>query len=384
MSGFPYPFLRRGSLQGCLLSDRKCVASSLVLENFHSFKTFYVAYFGSGRVFTCSHCSTQRGESINSLIKENGQKNKELRKYNLFQLSTYLSNKVARIEESSLNEICSMIEQGRQWSRYVDEQWNQQLKKSHQLPFVEETATGRWVASTAGDFPQTHQITLEDSLKFGIPTCSCRPFTASAIPCTGICAVFSWMTRELFEVRNLHPRWIICNHPLYIIALQKKKLAVPELPQIKPHDEPRHQLTPQAYNHIICPSKSDLRNVKLNQQFKKIEPTACRVPHIYKLLMMNLIAFEQSLTNSEPSGFILDLDTVAPCNRTATETIQIGTQSIPILPPTTKKRKRADGLLNKSALKRNRGRCKQCVANGVVPSDNHRSYSKRCPFSNNQ
>ena len=89
------------------------------------------------------------------------------------------------------------------------------------------------------------------------------------------------------------------NHLLYEIALRKKKLS-PEnasnqsVTDIDNQRDARHNLTLQAYNNIICPSKSDVRYVKLNQQFNKIEPAACRDVHTYKLLMMNLIAFEQS------------------------------------------------------------------------------------------
>jgi hypothetical protein len=98
--------------------------------------------------------------------------------------------------------------------------------------------------------------------------------------------------------------------------------------------------------------------------------------------MMNLIAFEQSLTNSEPSGFVLRLPSSrgVPGDEIADTPIDTGAQPFPVLPPITKKRKKGEDLANKSALKRNPGRCKACIANGVVPSDNHRSYSQKCPF----
>jgi hypothetical protein len=337
-----------------------------------------------GKVFTCSHSSTQRGESINSLIKEKGQKNKELRKYNLYELALFLSNKISRIEETSLIEICELIEKGRLWSRYVHDQWNAQCKKCHQLPFVQQVSPETWNAASQENCTNPHIITLNDLAIFGVPSCTCRAFTSSLIPCAGICAVFSRMTNELFDITNLHPRWRLKNHPLYETALKKKKLVVePTSCTVSAQSGSRnlhsHQLTLEAYSNIICPTKADVRYVKLNQQFKKIEPAACRDAHTYKLLMMNLIAFEQSLSNSDPAGFVLNVesntDVIDPF-RAETST---GAQPLPILPPVSKKRQRNDDG-NRSALKRNRGKCKECIANGEVPSDNHRSYSKRCPF----
>ena len=66
----------------------------------------------TGKVFTCNHTSTQRGESINSLIKERGNRSKELRKYNLYDLVMFIQRKVAGLEENSLSELCKLIEAG--------------------------------------------------------------------------------------------------------------------------------------------------------------------------------------------------------------------------------------------------------------------------------
>ena len=164
----------------------------------------------TGTVFTCNHSSTQRGESINSLIKEKGQKNKKLRKYILYELALFLANKIARIEENSLKEICSLVEQGRHWSKYVDDQWNEQLKKSHQLPFVQQKSPGIWTASAENNdeiSTKSHQVSMNDADYLGVPSCTCRAFTSSLIPCAGICAVFSRLTDDVFDVSNLHPSW---------------------------------------------------------------------------------------------------------------------------------------------------------------------------------
>ena len=169
----------------------------------------------------------------------------------------------------------------------------------------------------------------------------------------------------------------------------EKKLIVPESEnqcssRCESDREIRFQLTQQAYSNIICPTRSDLRFVKLNQQFKKLEPAACRDPHIYKLLMMNLIAFERTLSSTDPSGFVLGFAN-GEINKGATaEKTELGTLPVAVLPPITKKRKRTDDINNKSALKRNPGKCKECLAKGLVPSDNHRSFSKRCPLSKSQ
>ena len=72
--------------------------------------------------------------------------------------------------------------------------------------------------------------------------------------------------------------------------------------------------------------------------------------------MMNLIAFEQSLSNEDPASFVLNFspgqtDTIG----SAAVITKSRAQPLPILPPATKKRQRNEDSVNRSALKRNWG-----------------------------
>ncbi|KAF0704352.1 hypothetical protein AaE_014983 [Aphanomyces astaci] len=125
----------------------------------------------TGNVFTCSSLVTQRGESMNSVIKENGLKKKELRRFNLLQLAEHLWGIFQRQEIKACDELVTLLTAKRRWSNYVDSIWRANILQAELLPHVVQVA-GKWYVS-ASQFHNVadaaHRIILgEDG---GHPTC---------------------------------------------------------------------------------------------------------------------------------------------------------------------------------------------------------------------
>eukprot|EP00474_Spongospora_subterranea_P007739 CRZ08197.1 hypothetical protein [Spongospora subterranea] len=335
----------------------------------------------TGRIFTCNHVATQRGESVNSSIKEKGVKKKELRGFNLLQLWEHLLNQFNRMEASSLDVLCDLIRNSRKWSKYVEHMWQDSYQEAAKLPFVGlmPDTNDLWYASSSPDQSLCHVIDLSLDGPAQIPTCSCQDFSSSLIPCAGICAALCRLPgRQLFHVSNLHPRWRISSHPLFDKALAKlnlRSVATLESPDLHQTGIPcsaQHHLNMTAYQSIMVPTKRDLRYTKLNNLFKTIEPIAISNDHYYKLLTLNLLAFKQSLHGEGSSEFILP----EPEADNTDKPLQV-----PVLPP----RKRGGGDdVNRSLLSSRKRLCSACIKAGLMPTDNHRARSSKCPSLNAQ
>jgi hypothetical protein len=171
---------------------------------------------------------------------------------------------------------------------------------------------------------------------YGIPTCNCAIFTSSLIPCPHICKVFGRIPDELFDDKNLHPRWGLSSHPLYPQALAKSSLcdfsAAPVQPITTTNQNDRDliqtHLDRSVYDSIVFPSKGDVRYSKLNQEFNKIEGKVINSEHYYKLMMINLAAYNKHMQNAGPPSFFLlpDPPLSSPKN-------QITPLSIAVRPP---------------------------------------------------
>jgi len=158
--------------------------------------------------------ATQRGESVNSVLKEKGQKKKELRGFNLKQLLDHILNQFHRLQSRSLDQICDLIKAKKNWSDYVHEIWNSNFLETTNFPFANEISPGCWEVSQTHDFScSCHTVTLSDPDVYGIPTCSCPLFKSCLIPCPGICTIFGRISDALFDAKNLHPRWRLSGDP---------------------------------------------------------------------------------------------------------------------------------------------------------------------------
>jgi hypothetical protein len=83
-------------------------------------------------VFSAGCKATQRGEGSNARLKI-GQKKRELRKFNLFQLMQWYLDEVELQEEKALVTIIKLLDNKRQWSDFVEQIW--QAQSSQVLAF---------------------------------------------------------------------------------------------------------------------------------------------------------------------------------------------------------------------------------------------------------
>ena len=183
------------------------------------------------------------------------------------------------MEVRSLNVLCNLIKKKRKWGYYVEEIWQEQFRRSADLPHAEETigSNFNWRVCSS-DRKTSHEFAVPADMMGQIPTCSCAHFTSSLIPCAGICAVYCRLVDELFDVKNLHPRWRIDSHPLYRDALVKLNLAQHNSDNGSGSsavaDTAQSHLNMTAYQSMDYPLKRDVRYTKLNNLFKSIERAA--------------------------------------------------------------------------------------------------------------
>lgn len=206
-----------------------------------------------------------------------------------------------------MDVICDLVRNQRKWSTYVDKIWQKQYQLSSDFPFVEESInTPHDYSATSSNRRSVHLITLVDDTLGGIPSCNCDHFASCRIPCAGICAVFSRLTRNLFTITTLHHRWRLDGHPLYRKSLLKMKLIPSDQLQVGPaevlREEVQSQIDISAYEGIVCPKRRDVRYTRLNNLFKTIEPLACKNEHNYKLLTLNLNSFKSSMEAQDDAG----------------------------------------------------------------------------------
>ena len=263
----------------------------------------------SGQIFTCNNVASQRGESVNSSIKEKGLKKSELRSFNLYQLGRHIFSQFDRMEAKSLNSLCNMVSKNMFMTPYVEKIWMQQYQQATNLPFVENipTQSEKWAIYDCPELTRVlHDITLKNSSNHDIPTCTCNAFCSTLIPCAGICAVFGRLQEHLFNSNNLHPRWRINNHPLYKTCLKKMKLLESDDSDpkkqtfaIENDQNIQAEVDLTAYNSILFPSRRDVRYSKFNQACKRIELRVIDNEHTYKIFLLMLANFEQSLHDND-------------------------------------------------------------------------------------
>jgi hypothetical protein len=229
---------------------------------------------------------------VNSFIKEKGTKKAELRKFNLFQLVTHIHNVQQKNEIKRLNTICGLLKKKMEWSTYVEERWMREMAKVSGFPGCEKQNDDIWHVSPSMNMSSFETVDITPGV---IPTCTCKFYKATRIPCCHICSVFSRIEgRNLFSVENLHPRWRLKNHPLFLVA--KKKLGAnidEEVFEIVPAIEEDNIV--DLNSRILVPNSADQRFEALNEQFQRVGIQASKKEEWSKQLMLQLVQFENNI-----------------------------------------------------------------------------------------
>ena len=360
--------------------------------------------------FSASCKSSQRGEGTNSRIKGGGTKKKELREYNLLQLLQWYLNQVELQEEQSLNMIVKLIEDNRQWSKYVQTAWQLQLSKvrhyrsfpigGHRMvililqafKYTCEMLDDVWLVystDAAGD-----ETVNEVKMKVyppSTPSCSCAYFATCHMPCRHICAVSLALKKDpndvrlcylkclyrnrnsncLLQIENLAHRWRLKKHPLMSLALARMGLG--SSPSIcltgsdqTGSDAPQSTVL-DAYQQIPIPAVGTMFH-HLMQRAKEVVTIGQRSPAEYRRIMMGL---NNLMTAGDDNAVLSGPGILAPVPK---KVAKRGRPTNAELVNLSSLKKKASVVIgNKKARE-----CKTCRKNGKHRTD-HRTGSK-CPF----
>ena len=257
-----------------------------------------------GAIFSANNVASQRSESTNSQIKERGKKKSELRSFTLLQLMQHVVNIFNRYLEKCKKEIIALIQKARKWSDYVEAIWKQNYVAANQICFIRPAdEDGVFLASASCEMPQNtivHRVAVCDIQYGGAPSCDCNSFLSVLIPCDGICAVFGRLPNSLFVAENLVPRWRLESHPIYERALEQLGLRNASenhsnVDGVSSSNISFEEFTRHAYDSITFPNRSDVRYNRLSEAWNRIAPLAQNNEHSYKMLLLDLMAFERTM-----------------------------------------------------------------------------------------
>ena len=265
----------------------------------------------NGKYFTAGGTASQRSESVNSQIKERGNVRNQA-KYNIFEYCNHINNTFDNVKASCIKEIASLVKNGKQWSKWVNDRWEEgsKLATNYDVNAIdcnlcEVQLKGVLTEHTRQVFVPT-ELTDDDDV---CPTCTCLDYQTNLIICRHICFVFSIIKYSLWDERNLAKRWKLKFHPYYYEAMIAAGLmsAIPSseidvsTDIISSRDTKLNQAL-QIYNTINIPPKN-LRYSKLMDLFKQINDYTSNDGHAFKVAYLSLNACLAQLrghTNTEP------------------------------------------------------------------------------------
>jgi len=246
-----------------------------------------------------------------------GQRKSELKRYTLSdmvnELTTWEQGQLLKTVQE-LEHLISMPDfQERPWSRYVDDLWQESLKSAAGLC---DQCVG---TSVQGEFNvrrrkgHMHTVVWPADAP---PECSCSSFKSTRIPCPDICYAAMHSGRQLFDFRNLHPRWRAKHHPLYKQALRNCNLTDGDAdtsegelqatihPGVPPAAAPELmpagalQVRRDFYDAVCCPSDTSRRYSILRKHFQDLELVANASDHAFKLACSALASLTHQLESN--------------------------------------------------------------------------------------
>ena len=114
--------------------------------------------------FTAGHVASQRAESNNSRIKERGDSKDDFKTFIMHQILDHLFGIIRHQEFAALKELNSMVQDGKSWSKFVDDKWHEQLVLANSLacsPLLNRSEN-QWSAKRHDGKGVVHLVTLKD------------------------------------------------------------------------------------------------------------------------------------------------------------------------------------------------------------------------------
>jgi hypothetical protein len=170
-----------------------------VIKDQHRICRTHTAY-----IFTATAFSTQRGESSNSRIKNNGEKKRELKSFNLFQFAKHIESICDIQNEKAIGILSKLIEKGKFWSDFVQQRWQEEFNSHIGFCASSDDDSHFTVCGPTSESIQTKSV-VEWNRKGKLHLeCSCGRFRNSWIPCRHICLIRSFAKRSRIISGKLH------------------------------------------------------------------------------------------------------------------------------------------------------------------------------------
>lgn len=263
-----------------------------------------VCYTYTGQHFTCCHTSSQRGEIANAVIKRRTTNPSVYKRMSFAELANTLHSVTDETQARALIELKQLLKVQKGWSTFVDKIWS---AEHHLSPSYEcKPHQTDWKVYHREKPNRVRVVTVGNDEN--IPVCTCATYQSSRIPCRHICAVYCRISHDLWNVKNLHPRWRLTNHPLYPIAMKSLGLMDEE---VLDHQQPLSEhmnLKANVYHAINFPLQHNRRYNALLADFKELAALGMHNPHVFKTAKMGLISLVNKLrdiTNEDESNNIV-------------------------------------------------------------------------------
>ena len=194
--------------------------------------------------FTAGAKSSQRGESINSVLKENGSKSRKnrLKMMTIDELVTELDLIINHGYREDIELLRKNMMNGDKLGKFVrDYMVNEKSKfdryKAHRIRINEYEVRRYDVHTINSSSREVHSWTVNLGQSPDVlPTCNCPMFTNMGLPCRHIAAALYTAAMHgerhplFLDEKNIRPRWRYQEHPI-----NKVKLLRVFLIQINPH-----------------------------------------------------------------------------------------------------------------------------------------------------
>jgi hypothetical protein len=295
------------------------------------------------KVFVAGAHTTQRNESIHSLIKMGNLLANALREMSFHGAYSYINNTIDLLLEQSLDSLSKYLERNRFCcdkvleimseanSRCVDTCMDDSGWNVHEVNVLPadaafpasrscEKSSFYRVKSTSGQITVTHWVCLSPDTEYPI-WCSCHDFTSLEITCVGIAAAIKKRKENPCAQRWVNQNWLLSFHPLYLTAIQRSCPSLLEglqHPQDEGHEhcdsssnlERRWQLV----QSIPVPTTPALRRSKLMDAFNSLRDDFSVPMHVpkFRAVMASINDLRASFSNSDTWVRAPSIDTDCP------------------------------------------------------------------------
>jgi hypothetical protein len=178
--------------------------------------------------------TTQRNESINSLIKGGNLFANALQEMRLYEAVAYIKDLIDRFLESELDELTKLLMNKKYYCDKVHAHLKASLdrashaclgKSGWQVEDVADDVVGHTTCAVRENLPKggfrTHMVTFEEANADKPAICNCLFFESVEIPCAGIVAAVKRLGEDPFDIKWLPSHWHAASHPLATLAMQR-------------------------------------------------------------------------------------------------------------------------------------------------------------------